>query len=294
MLRMEKITIFQLFLLICSFSTALLQSDSENEIISHLKQTESQTEGTGSLSDPQQRCTQDINAVLREMSASLGGLKVGMEYLQRDNEAKTKEIELLKEQYQAGTKEIELLKEQDQVQAAKIRKLEQQNQAQAEELISVKARANNTEDQVEVLSREGKEKRVAFSASLLASGGGHIGPFNTQRPLVFRNVVANIGNAYNPETGFFIAPVRGAYHFEFYLHGVGHASHGTGAVLVKNGNPVFIAWEHQPSYSVNPSNGLTLLLEIGDVVLLNQWQNSRIYDDQNHHTTFSGHLLFTM
>ncbi|XP_038126123.1 complement C1q-like protein 2 isoform X2 [Cyprinodon tularosa] len=252
MLRMEKITIFQLFLLICSFSTALLQSDSENEIISHLKQTESQTEGTGSLSDPQQRCTQDINAVLREMSASLGGLKVGMEYLQRDNEA------------------------------------------QAEELISVKARANNTEDQVEVLSREGKEKRVAFSASLLASGGGHIGPFNTQRPLVFRNVVANIGNAYNPETGFFIAPVRGAYHFEFYLHGVGHASHGTGAVLVKNGNPVFIAWEHQPSYSVNPSNGLTLLLEIGDVVLLNQWQNSRIYDDQNHHTTFSGHLLFTM
>ncbi|XP_038126121.1 uncharacterized protein LOC119773266 isoform X2 [Cyprinodon tularosa] len=292
MLKMETIMIFQFFLLICSFSTALLQS--ENEIISNLRQTESQTEGTGSLSDPQQRCTQDINAVLREMSTSLGGLKVGMEYLQRDNEAKTKEIELLKEQDQAKTKEIELLKEHDQVQTTKVRKLEQQYQAQAEELISVKARANNTEDQVEVLSKEGKEKRVAFSASLLASGGGNIGPFNTHTPLVFRNVVANIGNAYNPDTGFFIAPVRGAYHFEFYLHGNGHASLGTGAVLVKNGNPVFIAWEHQPSYSVNPSNGVTLLLEIGDVVLMNLWQNARIYDDHNHHTTFSGHLLFTM
>ncbi|XP_038126124.1 uncharacterized protein LOC119773268 [Cyprinodon tularosa] len=280
MQKMETIMIFQLFLLICSFSTALLQSDSQNEIISHLKQTESQTEGTGTLSDPQQRCTQDINAVLREMSASLGGLKVGMEYLQMDNEAKTKEIELLKEQ--------------DQVQAAKVRKLEQQYQAQAEELISVKARANNTEDQVEVLSKEGKEKRVAFSASLLASGGGHIGPFNTQRPLVFRNVVANIGNAYNPDTVFFIAPVRGAYHFEFYLHGGGHASHTTGAVLVKNGKPFFTASAHQPSYSVSPSNGVTLLLEIGDVVLVNQVQNSRIYDDHTHPTTISGHLLFTM
>ncbi|XP_038132181.1 complement C1q-like protein 2, partial [Cyprinodon tularosa] len=255
----------------------LLQSDSEI----HSRQTESQTEN---ISDPQQRCTQDINAVLREMSASLGGLKVSVEYLQRDNEAKTTEIELLKEQYQ--------------VQVAKLRMLEQQYQdkftAQAEELTSVKARANNTELQLEWLRTEGKEKRVAFSASLLASGSGNIGPFNTQRPLVFRNVVANIGNAYNPNTGFFIAPVRGAYHFEFYLYGGGHASHPTAAVLVKNGNPVFIAYEHQPSYVVNPSKAVTLLLEIGDVVLLHQWENSRIYDSDNHHTTFSGHLLFTM
>ncbi|MEQ2299463.1 hypothetical protein AMECASPLE_015387 [Ameca splendens] len=154
--------------------------------------------------------------------------------------------------------------------------------------------ANSTENHVEVLRREGEVKRVAFSASLLASGAGNTGPFNTQTPLVFRHVVANIGNAYNPNTGFFIAPVRGAYHFEFYLYGHGHASHPTGAVLVKNGDPIFIAYEHQASYSVNPSNGVTLLLEIGDVVFLRQWQNSRIYDSQNRHTTFSGRLLFTM
>lgn len=44
-------------------------------------------------------------------------------------------------------------------------------------------------------------KQVAFSASLMASASGNVGPFNTQTPLVFRHVVANIGNAYNPNTG---------------------------------------------------------------------------------------------
>ncbi|XP_032418345.1 complement C1q-like protein 2, partial [Xiphophorus hellerii] len=196
------------------------------------------------------------------MSASLAGLKVGMEYLQKDNE----ELDLIKQQYQEQVTKVGNLEQQYQEQVTKVRSLEQQYQAQLGELISVKARTNNTENQVEVLKRERKVKQVAFSASLLASGGGNTGPFNTQTPLVFRHVVANIGNAYNPNTGFFIAPVRGAYHFEFHIHGGGHASHPTGAVLVKNGDPIFIAFEHQASYSVNPSNGATLLLETGDVV----------------------------
>uniref|UniRef100_A0A665SV85 Cerebellin 10 n=1 Tax=Echeneis naucrates TaxID=173247 RepID=A0A665SV85_ECHNA len=137
-------------------------------------------------------------------------------------------------------------------------------------------------------------KQVAFSASLLASGSGTVGPFNTHTPLVFRYVVSNIGNAYNPNTGFFIAPVRGAYHFEFYIGAHGHASHPSGAVLVKNGEHIFIAYEHQPSHYGSSANGVTLLLEVGDVVFLRLWSNARIFDNTNHHSTFSGHLLFTM
>uniref|UniRef100_A0A3P9QIC0 Cerebellin 10 n=1 Tax=Poecilia reticulata TaxID=8081 RepID=A0A3P9QIC0_POERE len=222
-------------------STAELQLDNDNEIISHLRQTESQAADAVNLSDNQQTCTQDINAVLREMSSSLAGLKVDMEYLQRDNEG--------------------LLTRNHYITAA----------------FSVSA------------------KHVAFSASVFTGGAqGYIGPFDTETVLVFRHVATNIGNAYNPNTGIFSAPIRGVYHFEFYLHGHGHKSIHTAATLVKNGQQIFTAFEGQPSYSVNPSNGVILHLESGDVVFVRLWRNSRIYDTCNNHTTFSGHLLFPM
>ncbi|XP_056241085.1 complement C1q-like protein 2 [Seriola aureovittata] len=221
---------FPLLLLICSFSPAQLQTESDNEVIQYGEQTESQARERANASYHQQSCPQDIHALLRDMTALLAEQKVEIRHLQRENEV----------------------------------------------------------------------KQVAFSASLLASGSGTIGPFNTHTPLVFRHVVTNIGNAYNPHTGtqihklsFFIAPVRGAYHFEFYIGAHGHASHPSGAVLVKNGQNIFIAYEHQPSHYGSSANGVTLMLEVGDVVLLQLWVNSRIFDNGNRHSTFSGHLLFT-
>ncbi|XP_017161145.1 uncharacterized protein LOC103468007 [Poecilia reticulata] len=288
---MEMTIFFPALLLICSLSTAQLQAAAAaNEIISHLRQTDA-----GNLSDNQQTFTQDINAVLREMSASLAGLKVEMRYLQRDYEAKTRELELqkdeldkLKQQYQAQAGELSSVKAltnitEDQVEALRregevktkelevqkkeLDKLKEQHQAHAGELLRVQTRANGTETKVEALRREGKVKQVAFSASLMSSGNyGETGPFNTHTPLVFRYVATNIGNAYNPNTGFFTAPVRGAYHFELYIYGHGHASHPPGAVLTKNGEHIVIAYEHQSSGVVKATNGVTLLLEIGDIV----------------------------
>ncbi|XP_049438255.1 uncharacterized protein LOC125892338 [Epinephelus fuscoguttatus] len=339
---MEMTLCFPLLLLICSLSTAQHQTASDNEIIPHGKQAESQGREPANVSDRQQTGTQDIHAVLREMSALLAEQRVEMRHLQRENEAqaaKLRELEMqkaevdkLKQQLQAQAAElitvntrsnategqVEALKRDGEAQTAKLKELElqkielerqktelerqkteletqkQELQAQAAELITMKARSNVTEHQVEALMKDGEVKQVAFSASLLASGSGHVGPFNTHTPLVFRYVLTNIGNAYNPNTGFFIAPVRGAYHFELYIGAGGHASHPSGAHLVKNGGKTFMAYEHQPSGFGSSANGATLLLEVGDVVYLRQWGNTRIFDNENHHSTFSGHLLFTM
>uniref|UniRef100_I3KKC3 Uncharacterized LOC106097826 n=1 Tax=Oreochromis niloticus TaxID=8128 RepID=I3KKC3_ORENI len=271
-MRSNMTVFFPLLLLICTLSTVRLEINSDSKITPLLNQGME----TAQTSDPEQTCKPDINSVLREMSALLAELKAEIRHLQKENEAQA-----------AKVRELELQK-------TELDKLKEQYQAQSQELISIKAKTNTTENQVETLKREREVKQVAFSASLLAAGSGTVGPFNTHTPLVFRRVVSNIGNAYNPHTGFFIAPVRGAYHFEFYIGASGHAAHPTGAVLIKNGEHIFIAYEHQNSHFGSSANGATLLLEVGDVVFLRQWVNSRIFDNENHHSTFSGHLLFTM
>uniref|UniRef100_A0A8C6T1Q7 Cerebellin 10 n=1 Tax=Neogobius melanostomus TaxID=47308 RepID=A0A8C6T1Q7_9GOBI len=171
--------------------------------------------------------------------------------------------------------------------------MDSQQQAQTAALHRIEAWSNVTETQVQTLTRNRAVGQVAFSASLLASGSGHTGPFNTDTTLVFRGVVSNIGNAYNPHTGIFTAPVRGAYHFEFYImaHGGSHASR---VGLVKNGEHVFNALEHQTNGFGTAANGVTLLLEAGDVVFLRLWENHVIFDDGSHFSSFSGHLLFPM
>ncbi|XP_026037102.1 complement C1q-like protein 2 [Astatotilapia calliptera] len=148
--------------------------------------------------------------------------------------------------------------------------------------------------ETEKLKQQLQVRQVAFSASIKSVESQTIGPFDSHTILIYNNVFTNVGNAYSPHTGIFAAPVRGAYHFEFHVAGPGNSSHGLCTVLVRNGMHVVTAWDQKESTFGSSSNGVTLILEAGDQVFMRLWSQYKIYDDQHHYSTFSGHMLFAM
>ncbi|XP_049896907.1 complement C1q-like protein 2 [Epinephelus moara] len=167
------------------------------------------------------------------------------------------------------------------------RLLQRQNEEQAAKLKELTTEVNELRPQLQ-------EKQVAFSAALVSSGDVTIGPFPKHTVLIFKHVTTNIGNAYNPHTGIFTAPVRGAYHFVWYVGVNGATNHAAAAELVKNSEHINLAWEQQTNHYGTGSNGVDLLLEVGDVVFVRLWANTKVSDNWFHHVTFTGHLIFTM
>ncbi|XP_052425300.1 cerebellin-1-like [Carassius gibelio] len=147
---------------------------------------------------------------------------------------------------------------------------------------------------LEELNKKNDDREIAFSAALMESGGGEIGPFTTDITLTYRNVFTNIGNAYNPFTGIFTAPLKGAYMFNFSVYGHWNPSNPSTVSIVKNGQRVVVAHGHQDQYAVNSSKGIVLILEVGDVVYVRLWSGRQIYDNEHNHITFSGYLLFPL
>ncbi|XP_042565536.1 complement C1q-like protein 2 [Clupea harengus] len=266
----------------------------ENEVMGAAQRTEA-----AATVSTQQTCQPDIHTVLREMTALMVEQRVELRYTKTQIQAmETRLIErLAASENKAETMETRLRASEKTVeeQRAVIKELKEKQEEQGAAVRAVGGSVNLTGSQVQELRSERKERRVSFSASLVASGAGTTGPFNIAIPLVYKHIFTNIGNAYNPNTGVFTAPVRGVYHFYFALHGHGHASFPSVISLHKNGELVVTAWCQQAGYSVNPSNGASLLLEVGDVVNLILKENARVWDNLSYpHTTFSGHLLFTV
>ncbi|XP_041731732.2 complement C1q-like protein 2 [Coregonus clupeaformis] len=135
--------------------------------------------------------------------------------------------------------------------------------------------------------------QVAFSATLGISGT--IGPVSNEITLVFRRVLSNIGNAYNPTTGIFTAPVRGLYHFTFTAFDWGRSTM-TGASLCHNGQRMVSVYdEKEGGSSESSSNSATFLLQVGEQVYVALWKDGRrISDNANHYSSFNGFLLFPM
>ncbi|XP_016405456.1 complement C1q-like protein 3 [Sinocyclocheilus rhinocerous] len=147
-------------------------------------------------------------------------------------------------------------------------------------------------DELESIQAENKAKKVAFSAGLLASGSQQFGPFDTRKTLVYQKIFTNTGNAYDPNTGTFTAPVNGVYFFRFYAHA--HPFNQMAVSLHKNNQLQCSVFVLKPETNVNGSNGVVLSLQKGDEVCTQLWENSWVFDDESSYTSFSGFLLFSL
>ncbi|KAL7390584.1 hypothetical protein ABVT39_023882 [Epinephelus coioides] len=233
-------------------------------------------------------------------------LKVFVQLLQRENSDL---------QTRLSSSESELL-----LSKSRIDQLERENAVQATDLISLGTRLTATESKtsdlekenadlqtrlsrskrelllsksrIDQLERENAERpKVAFYTAL--TDAGTLGPFNTDITLKYSKVFTNIGNAYNPATGFFTAPVKGVYYLQFTV--CGKRPGLMGVQLYKNNQQIMHNDEHKEEEGAEYlTNSVVLELMAGDEIHLVLPSGRSVVDSPNNHSTFSGSLLFTL
>ncbi|CAL8327059.1 unnamed protein product [Lota lota] len=162
-------------------------------------------------------------------------------------------------------------------------------------LNSLQDRLTEQSSALEELKRQNQERpHVAFSASISSPRGENHGTFTTETKLVFNKVLTNVGDAYNPNTGVFTAPVKGVYYFRYT--GFSLAENDSGLSIFHAGRRVVSTYKYSSRGNTDnghSSNGVTLLLAAGDGVHMQLWVNSWVFVDRRYnYCSFSGFLLF--
>ncbi|XP_063072676.1 complement C1q-like protein 2 [Engraulis encrasicolus] len=236
---------------------------------------------------------------LRDMVVELRGtLRYKLKSLEAEHAAVKAEMKMevdnLKKELASRESELAALRTRMAASDAWIDDLKVDYAEQEAELTAVKTRLDATESEVENLEKEIKAApKVAFSAGL--GNSEYIQAGNTDLNVVFSKVITNVGQAYNSITGFFTAPVSGVYYFRFTVLDHLARRRAMGIRMFKNGQGVvWLTEADSDGVSTYLIGGLTLQLEKGDAVNLVITAGSRLYDNDDNHSTFSGFLLFPL
>ncbi|XP_066537620.1 complement component 1, q subcomponent-like 4 like [Hoplias malabaricus] len=188
---------------------------------------------------------------------------------------------------------LKTLEESVRTQNGVVEQLQKENGDLKSTVETLQREKEDLEKVVETLRNEKEVRKVAFSASLLASGSGHTGPLQSvTSPLIYKSVHTNIGNGYNSDTGVFTAPLKGVYYFRFYAHS--HDGIRMAVSLFKNDTVQCSVFSWKPVSNGNAGNGVVLALDQGDRIFTKLWKDSWVYDDPGRFTSFGGFLLFPL
>ncbi|XP_048095629.1 cerebellin-3-like [Alosa alosa] len=233
-------------------------------------QTESQSTGTAAAAAVTIQL--DVSAELRELRDMVVELRTTLSFTQNELQ-NTKSLQT----------EVAVLKARLTATETEVLNLRKETAAQEAVLTAVKTRPVEKEIT--------EQPKVAFSAAL---GQGYIESGKTELNLVFTKVITNVGEAYSSMTGFFTAPVRGVYYFRFTVMDTPSANH-LYIKMCKNGERIMWLTEYDAHGTrTYVSGGLTLQLEVGDVVNMRLPAGYRLYDNVDNHSTFSGFLIFPL
>ncbi|XP_031435281.1 uncharacterized protein LOC116223296 isoform X4 [Clupea harengus] len=160
-------------------------------------------------------------------------------------------------------------------------------------MVEQRVELRHTKTQMETRLRASESKAETMETRLRASEKAVVDLRQTEARLTASERL--VERLQSENEGVFTAPVRGVYYFAVFAHGGGHAYRPTAVALHKNDELAVVAYSQQPSLSISPSNGASLLLEVGDVVYVKLVLGAWVYDSSlSHFNTFSGHLLFPM
>ncbi|XP_048018940.1 complement C1q-like protein 2 isoform X2 [Megalobrama amblycephala] len=281
-MKIKTMAVLLLVLLLCAGSSIAQDLLSPSvDIIAELEKLKHMDGRIQKLEETLTKVLSENEALKTEVRDSQNKL----ETVQKESEALKTEVRDSQNKLETVQKESEALKTFVQDSQSKLESLQKESEA-------LKTLVQDSQNKLESLQKENEGKKVAFSAGLLASGTGKIGPFSYDKTLEYKKVFSNVGNAYDSNTGIFTAPVKGVYYFRFYGHG--HGGTTMAITLLKNGQSQCSVHSARPASSSNASNGVVLTLEIGDKINTQLWRNTWVYDDPASYTSFSGFLIFPL
>ncbi|XP_063070492.1 complement C1q-like protein 2 [Engraulis encrasicolus] len=256
-------------------------------------QTESQSTGAAAA---EVSTKVDIFAELKELRDMVVERRVLLTItkteLQNTKTDMMKEVEKLKKENAAQVADLTAVKTRLAASEAEVMNLRKENAAQEADLTDLKTRLVASEAKVTHVESNSTPK-VAFSAGLTDAGFLQAG--GTDMNLVFSRVITNVGQAYSSTTGFFTAPVRGVYYFRVTVMDT-LDSRWLWVFMYKNGQELLLKLAEHETHgrATYVSNGLTLQMEVGDVVNMRLKAGHRLYDNANNYNVFTGFLLFTL